>query len=209
MIYNKMFIWVYQRFIDPMLRDVRTYTPEFAGMKEGDRVLDVCCGTGDQALHYAGRGIDAVGIDIDLGMIKVAARNRVKRGLGNASFQAGDAQNLPFSDDSFDFVSVSLALHEKGRPERDRVISEMKRVVKREGTLVFIDFPVPLPRNPYGLLVRVAELFAGRDHFRCSRDYFEQGGLDVLLRKHGLHEEKRRYLKYGVMVIAKARSQQQ
>ena len=201
-----MYIFGYSKVIDPILRDVRLCTPEFAGMKAGDRVLDVCCGTGEQALHYARKGINATGIDLDPRMIEVAERNRRKRGLGNVSFQLADAQALPFKDDSFDYASVSLALHEKERPARDRVISEMKRVVKAEGTLVFIDLSVPLPRKAYACLVRAVEFMAGRDHFRCFRDYIEQGGLDVLLRSNRLHEEKRDYRMHGTVTIIKAKN---
>ncbi len=201
-----MYMFGYTRVIDPILRDVRLYTPEFSGMKAGDRVLDVCCGTGDQALHYAGKGIVAAGIDTDPRMMKVAERKRRKRGLGNASFQLADAQALPFRDNSFDYASVSFSLHEKQRPARARVISEMKRVVKAEGILVFVDFSVPFPRNAYSYLVRAVEFMAGREHFRCSRDFVEQGGLDVILRSNRLHEERRDYLKHGTVAIIKTRN---
>ncbi len=201
-----MYMFGYTRVIDPILRDVRLYTPEFSGMKAGDRVLDVCCGTGDQALHYAGKGIDATGIDTDPRMVKVAERKRRKRGLGNVSFQLADAQALPFRDNSFDYASVSFSLHEKQRPARARVISEMKRVVKAQGTLVFVDFSVPFPRNAYSYLIRAVEFMAGREHFRCSRDFVEQGGLDVLLRSNRLHEDKRDYLKYGTVAIIRTRN---
>jgi ubiquinone/menaquinone biosynthesis C-methylase UbiE len=152
--------WIYAHFVDPRLRDIRITTPDFAGMKAGDRVLDVCCGT-------------------------------------------GDAASLPFGDRSFNCISISLALHEKEESVRDAVISEMKRVVRSEGALVFIDFAVPLPRNIYGLGIRVVEFFAGWNHFKCSRDYIRRGGLNKLLKRHGLHEEKRHYLKYGTIAIIK------
>ena len=203
-----MFVLTYARVIDPILRDIRVYTPEFAGMNAGGRVLDVCCATGDQAFHYARRGISAVGIDLDPRMIEVAGKSRRKRGLTNVSFQVADAERLPFQDNSFDYASISLALHEKERPARDRVLSEMKRVVRKEGTLVFIDFAVPFPRNTYAVLIRVVEFIAGWSNFRCFRDYIEQGGLDELLNKHQLHEEKRDYLKYGSITIVKARNAQ-
>jgi ubiquinone/menaquinone biosynthesis C-methylase UbiE len=205
MVYKTIFPLVYEKFVDRMLRDLRDYTPGFAGMKAGDRVLDVCCGTGDQALHYAASGIESVGIDNKPAMIRVACKNMRKRGLSNASFQVADASNLPFRDSSFDIVSISLALHEKERPARDEVISEMKRVVKRGGTLVFIDLNVPLPRSIYGFGVRVVEFIAGWNHFRCSRDYIRQGGLDVLLAKHGLREEKTDYIKFGLIVVIQVR----
>ena len=192
--------------IDPLLRDIRIYTPEFSGMKAGDRVLDVCCGTGDQAIHYAKRGIIAAGIDQSPRMIQLAEKNKRKQGLSNASFQVADALNLPFEDNFFDYVSISLAIHEIERTARNRVILEMRRVVNKEGALVFIDLQVPLPKGKYGHLTRVIEFMAGRDHHRNFKDYVEQGGLDEILRKSRLPEEKRDYLKNGLVIIIKTRN---
>jgi len=186
-----MFIFNYATLIDPLLRNIRIYTPEFAGMKAGDSVLDVCCATGDQVIHYAKRGIVAYGIDLSAGMIKLAEKNKGNQGLENVSFQIADAMNLPFKDSFFDYASISFALHEKERTARDKVISEMKRVVKKGGALIFIDFQVPLPSNLYIYLVKAIEFMAGRKHYRCFRDYIKQGGLTEILKKNQLVEEKR------------------
>jgi len=110
-----MFIFAYSVVIDSLLRDIRIYVPEFSAMKAGDRVLDICCGTGTQALHYARRGIIATGIDLNPGMIEAAEKNRGKQSLKNVSFQKASAQDLPFKDDCFDYASISFALHEKER----------------------------------------------------------------------------------------------
>jgi demethylmenaquinone methyltransferase/2-methoxy-6-polyprenyl-1,4-benzoquinol methylase len=179
------------RVIDPAMRGLRIYTPEFAGMEAGDRALDICCGTGSQVLQYARMGIIADGIDLDPRMIKAAETNRKKQSLTNASFQTANAINLPFEDSFFDYASISMALHEKERADRDNIISEMKRVLKEEGTLVFIDYKVPLPRIPSSYLSAALEYISGRDHWRCFKDYTEQGGLDGLLKKHNLREGKR------------------
>jgi len=120
---------------------------EFASMNPSDRVLDVCCGTGAQVLEYGRRGIIATGIDISPAMLRMVERNRMKRKLNNVSFQLADAANLPFLDSHFDYATISSGLHDKGKVVRDRVISEMKRVVKQHGTFVFMDFRVPLPQN--------------------------------------------------------------
>ena len=189
------------RVIDPIMRGLRIQTPEFAGMKAGDRALDVCCGTGSQAFHYARMGIVAAGIDLDPRMIEVAEKNRRKQGLSNVSFQMASALDLPFEDDSFDYASISMSLHEKEMVDRDRIISEMKRVVKEEGSLVFIDYEVPFPRIPSSYLSKALEQIAGRNHWRCFKDYTEQGGLDGLLRKNHLHQEKRGSL--GPLAIIK------
>ena len=198
-----MFIFAYSVVIDSLLRDIRIYVPEFSAMKAGDRVLDICCGTGTQALHYARRGIIATGIDLNPGMIEAAEKNRGKQSLKNVSFQKASAQDLPFKDDCFDYASISFALHEKERAASHKIICEMKRVVKKEGALVFIDFKAPLPQNAYSCLIKSIEFAAGREHFRYFKDYAEQGGLDELLKENHLHEKKRDYLKNGTVAIIK------
>ena len=201
-----MFLLNYSTIIDPLLKDVRLYVPKFAGMKAGDRVLDICCGTGDQVFHYAEKGIVATGVDINPKMLEVAIRNKKRQGLENVSFQLADAANLPFNNSYFDYASICFGLHDKQREIRDKVISEMKRVVKREGALIFIDFQVPLPNSPYGYLAKIIEFLAGGAHYKGFRDYINRGGLDKIIRNHQLIEENRDYLKSRLVVIIRARN---
>ena len=201
-----MFLLNYSTIIDPLLKDVRLYVPKFAGMKAGDRVLDICCGTGDQVFHYAEKGIVATGVDINPKMLEVAIRNKKRQGLEDVSFHLADAANLPFNNSYFDYASICFGLHDKEREIRDKVISEMKRVVKREGNLIFIDFQVPLPNSPYGYLAKIIEFLAGRAHYKSFRDYINRGGLDKIIRNHKLIEENRDYLKSRLVVIIRARN---
>jgi ubiquinone/menaquinone biosynthesis C-methylase UbiE len=196
----------YSIFIDPLLRRIRTYIPKFSGMEKGDKVLDICCGTGDQAFHYGERGIIATGIDLNAEMIKMVEKRKESFGLTNISFRVADAKELPFKDNSFDFASICLGLHGIERDGRDKVISEMKRVVKREGFLIFIDFRVPLPSTIISYLVKTIEYFAGRNHHKCFKDYLKQGGLDEILKKNQLQEEKRDYMNNGIIAMIKTKS---
>jgi ubiquinone/menaquinone biosynthesis C-methylase UbiE len=183
------------------MRNLRQFVPDFAGMKPGDSVLDVCCGTGAQVCQYAIRGMLATGIDLDPAMLKLAERYKKRLNLANASFQMADAAKLPFGDDTFDFASISLALHEKEDSLRDAVISEVRRVVKQGGSLVFIDFSSPVPGSLFGLAVRIVEPMAGREHHRYFRQYVAQGGLSRLLKKNGLEHVKQTCMKNGAISI--------
>ena len=191
--------WALNRIIEPLMRSLKIQTPSLAGMKAGDRALDICCGTGALVLHLAKMNLFACGIDMDPRVIEVAEKKRVKLGLGNASFQVANALSLPFEDNFFDYASISMTIHESPRAERDTIISEMRRVVKKKGKLVFIDYKVPMPKIPSSYTSKIVELVAGKEHNRCFKDYLQQGGLDALLEKHNLHVEKRGEL--GPLVI--------
>jgi len=193
----------YETLVDPLLRDIRKYIPEFSGMRTGDKVVDVCCGTGAQVLEYGRRGIVATGIDISPSMLKIATRNIRRQKAVNVSFQLADATSLPFLDGYFDYASISLGLHDKEKPIRYQIISEMKRVIKQDGALILIDFQVPLPRNVWAVSARAIEFLAGGSHYQGFRDYLANGGLEDILKNHGLQEECRTYLKNGLLVATK------
>lgn len=194
--------WALNRVIEPLMKELRVQAPGLAGMQAGDRAIDVCCGTGALALHCAGMGVTVAGIDMDPRVIEIADGKRRALGLTDALFRVANASALPFEDDSFDFASISMSLHETESTERDTIISEMKRVVKVEGALVLIDYKVPLPFIPSSYTSRVVELVAGREHNRYFREYMRQGGLDGLLDRHGLRADRRAEL--GPMWMIKA-----
>ena len=187
--------------IDLILRYLRIFVSEFSSIKPGDKILDVCCGTGDQIFYYVKKGAIATGIDLDPNMLRLAERNKKKSGIKDVSFQIADASDLPFFDNIFDFATISLALHAMERTVRDRVISEMKRVVKKKGTLIFADFQVPLPRNLFRHLAKAIEFMIGGEHYRNFKDFVRQGGLDELLRRNQLQIEKRGRLKADVIAV--------
>ncbi len=180
----------YSNVIDPLLKNIRVRIVKFAGIKTGDKVLDVCCATGDQVFHYARAGAIATGIDSNPRMIEIALKSQKRYGLSSASFQIADATNLPFEDSMFDMASISLGLHEVEREVRDKVISEMKRVVKKDGSLIFADFKVPLPSRRSSFLIRTVEYLAGNKHYENFRSYLQEGGLPSLLQRNKLKEEK-------------------
>jgi ubiquinone/menaquinone biosynthesis C-methylase UbiE len=199
-----MFRLDYETLVDPLLRDLRKHVIEFSGMKAGDKVIDVCCGTGAQALEYGQHGIISVGIDNSRDMLDIAVKNKSRQNAENVSFQLADAAGLPFPDGFFDYATVSLGLHDKEKPVRYMIVSEMKRVVRRDGFLILIDYQVPLPRHAYALFAKSIEFFAGGSHYRSFKEYLVNGGLEDILKTHALHEKSRTYFLSGLIVAVKA-----
>jgi ubiquinone/menaquinone biosynthesis C-methylase UbiE len=198
-----VFLINYSTLVDPIVKDVRIRVVGLSGIKAGDRVLDVCCGTGEQVFHYAQKGAIATGVDQEPSMIELAEKNRKRRGF-NSTFRVASATGLPFPDGYFDCASISLGLHEMERDERNRAVSEMKRVVKKKGVLMFIDFQVPLPKNLFAYLIRAVEFLAGKDNRMCFRDYLAQGGLKQILKENRLTPQKEALLMRGNLQVIKS-----
>jgi ubiquinone/menaquinone biosynthesis C-methylase UbiE len=195
----------YGNLVDPLLKGLRIFVADFADLKPGDRVLDVCCGTGAQVIEYGRRNAVVTGIDISPEMLRIAERNRAGNNQNNISFQLADAASLPFADHSFDIVSISFGLHDKISGIRDKVVSEMVRLVKHQGSLIMVDFEVPLPRNMWGVIARSLEFMVGGSHYAGFKDYVRSGGLDNIPKTHNLQEEQREQLINRLIIAIRAR----
>ncbi|MBY0279226.1 methyltransferase domain-containing protein [Candidatus Binatia bacterium] len=102
-----------------------------------DRVLDVACGPGFLTMAFAARAEQVTGFDATEALLDLARAEASRRGLGNVTFASGDAEQLPYADESFDVVACRAAFHHFTRPER--VLAEMRRVARRGGRLVIAD----------------------------------------------------------------------
>jgi demethylmenaquinone methyltransferase/2-methoxy-6-polyprenyl-1,4-benzoquinol methylase len=113
-----------------------------AGIRPGERALDVCCGTGDIAFALARRGAMVTGLDFSEPMLAVARTRSRRFGTRRPSeFIQGDAQQLPFADDSFDVVTVGYGL--RNLADWKTGVQEMRRVARPGGRLLVLDFGKP------------------------------------------------------------------
>lgn len=101
-------------------------------------VLDLAAGTGLLALELASKVKKVSGMDISSEMINLARIKAKSRQIGNVEFSTGDAYQLPFTDNSFDVVLISNALHVMLQPEL--VLAEAHRVLKQDGRLIVPTF---------------------------------------------------------------------
>ena len=126
------------------------------------RVLDLCCGTGDIALCFrrAYPTAEIIGADFTMEMLRVAearcSRETFSRRIGETGSPGGrekvsrpqdlrwiraDALRLPFADDSFDVVSIGYGL--RNLADLERGLREVQRVLRPGGKLLSLDFGKP------------------------------------------------------------------
>jgi SAM-dependent methyltransferase len=120
----------YDRFMGRWSRLLAPRFVTFAGVADGESVLDVGCGTGELTLAIAavGPAVDVSGVDPSSAYVR-AAQPRVP--AERVRFLAGDAQALQFSDATFDRTLSMLALNFV--PDRQAALREMVRVTRRGG----------------------------------------------------------------------------
>ena len=117
-----------------------------ANVKDGERALDLACGTGDIAFAVAERGARTTGLDITHRMLQLAS-SRSSR----VSLITGDMTTLPFRSDSFDLVTTGYGL--RNVPDLDAAIAEIARVLRPRGRLLSLDF-----NRPESAVIRAAYL---------------------------------------------------
>lgn len=104
---------------------------QYAGIKEGDTVVDLGSGAGNDcfiAREETGETGKVIGIDFAPNMLAKARKNAEKRGFKNIEFLEGDIENMPLPDASVDVVVSNCVLNLL--PRKDRIFKEIYRVLK-------------------------------------------------------------------------------
>lgn len=149
----------------------KRFVIELAGVREGQKVLDVAGGSGDLAEKFAQRVGEkgmVVLADLNREMLEVASDRLVDKGvLEGVVFVRSNAESLPFASNAFDVVSIAFGLRNVTR--KDRALESMLRVLRPGGQLLILEFStlripflVPL-YNSYlmNAIPRMGQLVAG------------------------------------------------
>ncbi len=152
---------------------------QLSGWQPGDRILDLCTGTGGLALAFASQGANVVGVDIAHRMLKRASS---KRYAATVTWLEMDATRLAFSDAAFDVSVLSLALHHMPEAEQVHVLSELRRVTRRR--IVIIEPEVPVKPGWFPAWAFVASVIDESEYMHewVRQDFIatcEQAGLCV------------------------------
>lgn len=111
---------------------------KFAEIREGQRVLDVACGTGVVAVTAALRGAKVSGLDLTPVLLDRARRNANIAGV-DIDFAEGDAEAMPYPDSAFDVVLSQFGHIFAPRPAL--AVRDMLRVLKPGGRIAFSTWP--------------------------------------------------------------------
>jgi demethylmenaquinone methyltransferase/2-methoxy-6-polyprenyl-1,4-benzoquinol methylase len=111
------------------------------GVSPGAEVLDLCCGTGDQATALERRGARVAAADFCVPMLAIARHKFAKIAGRRPAPLAADALALPFPDRRFDGATVSFGL--RNVADLDASLRELGRVLKPGGRLVVLEVSIP------------------------------------------------------------------
>ena len=110
-------------------------------VEPGTNILDLACGTGDLTIMLAEKLKDkgqVIGLDCSTKMLEIGKKNIEEQNLSSViELMQGDARDLPFSRQQFDYVVTAFAL--RNISDRVSALKEMKRVLKTDGIIVILD----------------------------------------------------------------------
>ncbi|MGB8955304.1 MAG: class I SAM-dependent methyltransferase [Tumebacillaceae bacterium] len=156
---------------------------EIANLQGHENMLDVATATGRTLLAFAPRIAEGVGLDITPEMLAIAEREAGKRGADNVRWLAGDAEQLPFADQTFDVVTARVCAHHF--PNIGKSMAEMARVLRTGGLLFVVDNYAP-EQEEHDLFINTIEKWRDPSHVRAWKlsewkAFFEKAGLDFAI----------------------------
>ena len=180
-----------------------------------DKVLDVATGTGDVAFAIRKRYKTVIiGLDLSVNMLEKAKEKAKKYKIDDISFIEGDAENLPFDDNTFDKLVISYGLRNLGNCERG--LSEFYRVLKPNGKIGILEFLHPKSTIIAKIfkfyfnkiLPRVASLFSNSKAYRylpeSVENFLSADELKLALNKVGFNDVSSKNMSFGITSIVNA-----
>ena len=189
------------------------------------KILDLCTGTGDLALHMSKRmnGREKIyGLDYSRPMLDIARRKSMNYGKGRITFLEGDAASLPFGDGELNAIGIAFAFRNLSykNPDRDMFLSEVVRTLNDTGRFVIVETSQPANRLVRGMFHLYLKLVVARlggwlsGHPGAYRylaasasNFYSPNELEQLLRQAGFKNITHKPLLRGVAALTIAGKQ--
>lgn len=127
-------------------KDIIEGVSKYVDVGDGETVLDIGCGSGALTIAVARRNENAIVVGIDRWGKEYASYNKKlcelnakSEGVTNIEFLQGDATKLPFEDELFDVVTSNYCIHNIASKNRQEILLEALRVLKKGGTFAIHD----------------------------------------------------------------------
>ena len=144
-----------------MSRHIIEGIAEYVSLPDGGKGLDVGCGSGALTIACAKRNPQATMVGIDRWGAEYASfskalceHNAEAEGVSNVSFEKGDAVHLAFPDETFDAVTSNYVYHNISGVDKQKLLRETLRVLKKGGTFAIHDL---MSKLRYGDMERFAQ----------------------------------------------------
>lgn len=168
----------YDLLLYPFVAKLRRRLLYICREKNYSKILDVCCGTGDQLKLLHKHGFEAHGVDLSEKMLQES-----RKGPHKPMCRFEDATSMSYPDNSFPMAMTTFALHEKPWPISRAIIEEMIRVVEPGGDLLLVDYRFTEESSIFSTsVIRFIEWNAGGEHFQNFKDYLQYGGIPELVK---------------------------
>ena len=196
----------YDRIFDSINKGLRLVGIMMFRPSNGMNILDIGCGTGSHLELYQRYKCHLFGIDSSPAMLAIARKR-----LGEtAQLDLCNATEIPYEDQKFDLIISMLSLHEMSQETQSGVFREMKRLLKKKGRILLIDFK-PGPLEFYQgwvskTIIVISELAAGRKHFKNYRHFMSTGGLTALVDQQNLQVDNQKILAGGTFAVMLVKS---
>jgi ubiquinone/menaquinone biosynthesis C-methylase UbiE len=143
---------------------------------DGGKLLEIGCGTGHFSEHFASKGFEVIGVDISEPMVAVARQKNIR----NSEFYVGDAEHLPFADETFDVAAAITVLEFVSDPVR--AVSEMVRCIEKPGGMLILGVLNRLSVYNQMRKHRTASMYASANLFSPDdlRDLLQPFGAPVV-----------------------------
>ena len=185
-------------------------------LPEGARVLDLCCGTGDQAEALRRRGFDVVAADFCMPMLALAQPKFARGERRRPRPVNADALALPMADGEFDGATVSFGL--RNVADLDVALAEVARVLRPGGEVAILEFTVPVWQPMRGfylfyfrhLLPRIGHWVSGDASAytylpESVLEFPQREGFVASLARAGLESGRFESLSGGILCLYRAR----
>jgi len=191
-------IFLYEKFIDPLLSDIRKKIYEI--IDKSSTVIDIGFGTGALAFELADKCKKVVGIETSEKLVKHASSLKEKKGINNVEFFLSNQTKSKLPVKKFDYSVSSMVLHTICEEERIPFLNRIKSFAIK---IILVDYEIPLPKNSTSITIKTIEFIAGRRHFLNFKSFIKNGGLYPLIEETGLKIEEKYFFMNGAIVLLK------